>query len=281
MNKIAAIQMASGPNVGANLIEVGRQISDAVQAGAELVVLPESFAIMGMNDSDQLPVAEYDGQGPIQDFLSEQAKKNNTWIIAGTIPIKLAPEHPDYDKKVFAACLVYNEQGERVARYDKMHLFDVHLPGSDETYFESETLEPGNEAVVVETPFGKIGLAICFDLRFPELFRQLILKGAEIIALPSAFTAMTGKAHWEVLIRARSIENLCYMVASSQGGYHVSGRETYGDSMIVDPWGMILDRLPQGSGFVIADIDIENIHNIRKSFPVLENRKIPCTLPKE
>ena len=281
MTKIAAVQMASGTNISANLIEVSRQISNAVTAGAKLVVLPESFAIMGLQDSDQVKVAEDEGIGPIQNFLSEQAKKNKIWIIAGTVPINLESNNTEYEKKIYAACLVYDEKGEKVSRYDKIHLFDVHLEKSNETYNESETIQAGNKAVVVETPFGKIGLSICFDLRFPELFRQLVLLGAEIIVVPAAFTASTGKAHWEVLLRARAIENLCYVVASAQGGYHVNGRETYGDSMIVDPWGVVLDRLPQGSGYVIADIDIEDINSIRKNFPVLKNRKISCTLPKE
>lgn len=281
MSKIAAIQMASGTNVSANLNEVSRQITSAVDAGAKLIVLPESFAIMGMQDSDQIKVAEDEGTGPIQEFLSEQAKRNKVWIVAGTIPIKLNSNNTDYENKVYASCLVYNEKGERVSRYDKVHLFDVHIESTSETYNESQTLEAGNKAVIVDTPFGKIGLAICFDLRFPELFRQLVLGGAEIIVLPAAFTASTGKAHWEILLRARAIENLCFVVASAQGGYHVNGRETYGDSMIIDPWGTIIDRLPQGSGYVVADIDIESLHNIRKNFPVLKNRKMSCTLPKE
>ena len=281
MSKIAAIQMASGTNVSANLNEVSRQITFAVDAGAKLIVLPESFAMMGMQDSDQIKLAEDEGAGPIQEFLSSQAKRNKVWIVAGTIPIKLNSDNTDYENKVYAACLVYNAKGERVSRYDKVHLFDVHIESTGETYNESQTLEAGNKVVIVDTPFGKLGLAICFDLRFPELFRQLVLRGAEIIVVPAAFTASTGKAHWEVLLRARAIENLCYVVASAQGGYHVNGRETYGDSMIIDPWGTILDRLPQGSGYVGADIDIESLHNIRKNFPVLKNRKISCTLPKE
>lgn len=281
MTKIAAIQMASGTNVSANLNEISRQILSAVKAGAKLVVLPENFAIMGFQDADQVKVAEDEGTGPIQDFLSEQAKKNKVWIVAGTVPLKLNSDNANYENKVYSACLVYNEKGEVVSRYDKIHLFDVHLEITSETYNESETIEAGSKAVVVETPFGKIGLAICFDLRFPELFRQLVLQGAEIIVLPSSFTAITGKAHWEVLLRARAIENLCYVVASAQGGYHVNGRQTHGDSMIIDPWGTILDHLPQGSGYIIADVDIENINNIRKNFPVLQNRKISCTLPKE
>lgn len=281
MTKVAAIQMASGTNVRANLNEVSNQISSAVKAGAQLVVLPESFAIMGMKDADLVAVAEDEGTGTIQDFLSEQAKSNNIWLIAGTVPIKLKSDNVHHENKYYAACLVYNEKGEQVSRYDKIHLFDVHLEATKETYSESETIEAGNKAVVIDTPFGKIGLGICFDLRFPELFRELVLQGAQIIVIPSAFTAITGKAHWEVLLRARAIENLCYVVASAQGGYHVNGRETHGDSMIIDPWGTILDHLPQGSGYVVADIDIENINNIRKNFPVLKNRKISCKLPKE
>lgn len=273
MTKIAAIQMASGTNVSANLIEVSRQIVSAARDGAKLIVLPENFAIMGMDDADQVKIAENEGSGQIQDFLSEQAKQNNVWLIAGTIPLKSNNEN-----KVYAACLVYNEKGEQISRYDKIHLFDVHLEITSETYKESEIIEAGNQVVVVDTPYGKIGLAICYDLRFPELFRQLVLQGAEIIVVPSAFTAITGKAHWEVLLRARAIENLCYVVASAQGGYHVNGRETHGNSMIIDPWGTILDRLPDGSGYVAADIDIENINKIRQSFPVLEHRKISCPL---
>ena len=281
MSKIAAIQMASGTNVSANLNEVSRQISSAVEAGAKLIVLPENFSIMGLQDSDQLKVAEDEGTGPIQDFLAKQAKANNIWLIAGTIPLKLNSDDPDYSKKAYSSCLVYNEKGERVARYDKIHLFDVHLEITGETYKESETFEGGDHVTVIDTPFGKVGLAICFDLRFPELFRQLTLQGAEIIVLPAAFTAITGKAHWEVLVRARAIENLSYVIAAAQGGYHVNGKETHGDSMIVDPWGAVIDHLPHGSGYVIADVDIENIKNIRGNFPVLENRRISCPLPKE
>lgn len=275
MTKIAAVQMASGTNVSANLIEVSRQILSAAKAGAKLIVLPENFAIMGFNNSDVVKIAEDDGNGPIQDFLSEQAKKNEVWLISGTIPLK-----SENKNKVYSACLVYDDKGVRISRYNKIHLFDVHLEITNETYHESETFEAGNQVVVVDTPFGKIGIAICYDLRFPELFRQLVLQGAEIIVIPSSFTAITGKAHWEVLLRARAIENLCYVVASAQGGYHVNGRETHGDSMIIDPWGVILDHLPDGSGFVIADVDIGNVKNIRQHFPVLKHRKISCTLSK-
>ncbi len=274
MSRVAAVQMASGPNVGANLIEAGRLISRAADAGAELVVLPENFAIMGMSERDKVGIREADGHGPIQDFLAEQADKHRVWIVGGTVPLEAAAA-----QKVRAACLLYDDRGQRAARYDKVHLFDVHLDESGENYEESQTIEAGRDVVVAETPFGRLGLAVCYDLRFPEIFRRMLREQVEIIALPAAFTALTGRAHWEVLVRARAIENLCYVVAAAQGGYHVNGRETYGHSMIVDPWGAVSDRLPQGSGFVIGEIDRERIASIRRSFPALDHRRIPCELP--
>ncbi len=275
MKRVAALQMASGPNIAANLNEAGRLISRAADAGAELVVLPENFAIMGISELDKVGIREVEGEGPIQRFLMEQADKHRVWIVAGTVP--LAGDDP---RRIRAACLVYNDRGEQIARYDKMHLFDVQIAESGENYNESETIEPGSEVVVLDTPFGRLGLAVCYDLRFPELFRQMVNKGVQLIVLPSAFTAITGRAHWESLVRARAIENVCYVAAAAQGGYHVNGRETHGDSMIVDPWGQILDRLPRGSGFVIADLDLEKVENTRRSFPVLKHRKISCSLPK-
>mgnify|MGYP001813776346 CR=1 FL=1 len=273
MTRVAAIQMASGPNVSANLTEAERWISQAAEAGASLIVLPENFAIIGMKEEDKVNVKEEEGSGPIQDFLKAQSIKYKVWIVAGTIPLAASDE-----QRIRAACLIYNDQGEQVARYDKVHLFDVHVPNTDETYNESETIEPGSQAVVIDTPFGKLGLAICYDLRFPELFRRMVDDGVEIFALPSAFTAITGAAHWESLIRSRAIENLSYLIASAQGGYHVNGRETYGDSMVVDPWGNILDRLSRGSGFVMAEIDRNKVINTRQNFPALNHRKIPCTV---
>ena len=271
MVKVAAIQMASGPNVSANLNEANRLIAKAAEAGARMVVLPENFAIMGMSEHDKVEVREQDGQGQIQNFLSKQASRHGVWIVGGTIPL-VAQD----DNKVRGACLLFDDKGNRVARYDKIHLFDVHVPESGEHYNESETLESGSEAVVVDTPFGRVGLAVCYDLRFPELFRKLADQGAQIIALPSAFTAITGNAHWEVLVRARAIENLCYMVASAQGGYHVNGRETYGHSMIVNPWGVVMDQLHHGAGYVIADLDVDYLNSTRRNFPVLEHRKMRC-----
>ena len=272
MKRVAAIQMASGPKVSANLTEAGRLIRQAVDAGAELVVLPENFAIMGNSEQDKVRVREAEGEGPIQSFLAEQARQNRIWIVGGTIPLAASDsEH------IRAACLLYDDQGEVRARYDKIHLFDVQLPEDSETYNESATIEPGTTTTVVDTPFGRIGMAVCYDLRFPELFRQMVDQDVEVIAVPAAFTAITGKAHWDVLVRSRAIENLCYIIAAAQGGYHINGRETHGDSMIVDPWGVVLDRLPRGSGVVIADIDLDKIRNTRRHFPVLSHRKIPCT----
>ncbi len=271
MRRVAAIQMASGPNVNANLLEAEKLIARAATAGAGLVVLPENFPIMGMTEYDKVAVKEEDGHGPIQSFLAEQAARRGIWIVAGTIP--LAAHSPD---KVRAACLVYNARGERVVRYDKMHLFDVRLEEAGEQYVESETIEPGSGVSVIDTPFGRLGVAVCYDLRFPELFRLLADQQVELIALPAAFTAHTGRAHWEALLRSRAIENLCYLVASAQGGYHANGRETHGDSMVIDPWGNVLDRLPRGSGVVMADLDLERMHAIRRSFPVLAHRRIHC-----
>ena len=273
MAKIAAVQMASGPNVNSNLIEAGRLIAMAAGAGAQMVVLPENFAIMGMSETDKVEVREAEGEGPIQDFLAEQARKHELWIVGGTIPLESGDAN-----KIRGACLLFDDQGQQVCRYDKIHLFDVVLPDSDENYVESETIENGEHVIVVDTPFGRLGLAICYDLRFPGIFRRMLDKGVEIVALPSAFTAITGKAHWEVLVRARAIENLCYEVAAAQGGYHVNGRETYGNSMIVDPWGAVMDRLPSGSGFVIAETNPGYQQSVRRNFPVLEHRKIKCSM---
>lgn len=274
MSRVAAVQMASGPNLNANLLEAERLIKQAAEGGAELVVLPENFALMGMTDHDLVKACEADGSGPMQDFLAGSAVRNNVWLVGGTIPLS-----SDKEEKVTASSLLFDTQGNRIARYDKIHLFDVLITENDERYNESETMEAGDEVVVVDTPFGKLGMAICYDLRFPGLFRSLVEQGAEILTIPSAFTALTGKAHWEVLVRARAIENQCYVIAAAQGGYHASGRETFGDSMIVDPWGQALNRLTRGPGVVISDIEMERLREIRRSFPVLEHRKIRCVLP--
>ena len=263
--KVAGIQMASGPNVAANLSEAERLIEIAVDQGAKLIVLPEYFAIMGLKDTDKVEVAEKEGDGPIQHFLYELAKKHDVWIIAGSIRLQAKVAG-----KVRNACLVYDNAGIVVARYDKIHLFGLDL--GNERYHEEKTIEAGNQVTVLETPFGKIGLSICYDLRFPELFRAM--GEVDIIAIPAAFTETTGKAHWETLVRARAIENLSYVITSAQGGYHTSGRETHGNSMIVDPWGVVLDRLPRGSGVVMASINRDYQASLRKSLPALKHRTI-------
>ena len=263
--KVAGIQMASSPQVGSNLTEAERLIAIAAGQGAKIVVLPEYFCIMGIKDIDKVAVRETAGDGPIQRFLAKMAKKYKIWLIGGTVPIS-----SNYPNKVRNSCLVFNDKGVQVARYDKIHLFGLDL--GTEHYHEENTIESGNEVVVVETPYGKIGLSICYDLRFPEIYRAM--GEVDIIVVPSAFTETTGKAHWESLIRARAIENLCYVIAPAQGGYHLSGRETHGNSMIVDPWGVILDRLPRGSGVVIANINREYQASLRQSLPALKHRTI-------
>ena len=275
MALIAALQMAAGPNVPANLMEAGRLIKEAAERGAGLVVLPETFAMMGADEADRVKIAEPFGNGPIQTFVSQQASKYGVWIVAGTIPI--CSEDP---AKSYAASLLYDDKGKVVARYDKIHLFDVELSENQEVYTESDTTMPGNKPVVVDTPFGKLGLSVCYDLRFPELYRRLSEQGAQILVIPAAFTELTGKAHWEVLIRARAIENLCYVIAPGQGGYHVSGRTTYGHSMIVDYWGRVRDVREKGAGVVLADIDLDALEQTRKTFPVLSHRCTTQTITK-
>ena len=276
MSKVAAIQMASGPNVKANLAEAEKLINIAVQQEAELVVLPENFAIMGTAETDKLKVAEEYGSGLLQNFLKDQAIKHKIWLVGGTIPLSSGEKG-----KVSAACLLINPQGEIVVRYDKIHLFDVTIEASNESYTESETITPGDKIVVVDTPFGRLGLAVCYDLRFPELFRAMVEQNMEICALPSAFTSLTGRVHWESLLRSRAIENLSFMIAADQGGYHVGGRETHGDSMIVDPWGLVLNRLPHGTGVVVANIDITKLEHTRKMFPALQHKRLHCELSEK
>ncbi len=267
MVRVAAIQMASGPNVAANLAEAQRLIKIAVDSGAKLVALPENFAIMGLKDTDKVHVREEPGKGPMQKFLAAQAKKHGIWLIGGSIPLECGNA-----RKVYNTCLVYDDKGHQVARYDKIHLFGLDLGA--EHYREETTIKPGHEVAVVDSPFGRIGLSICYDLRFPELYRAM--GEVNLIVVPAAFTATTGKAHFETLVRARAIENLAYVIAPAQGGYHLSGRETHGDSMIVDPWGNILDRLPRGSGVVVAGINPDYQQSLRTSLPALRHRSLDC-----
>ena len=265
--RIAAVQMASGPTVSANLTEAAVLIKLAAKQGAKLIALPEYFGIIGMKDGDKVAVREAFGHGPIQDFLSSTAKKLGVWLVGGSVP--LACDDPG---RVRNSCLAYNDRGELVARYDKIHLFGFEM--GQERYKEEATIEAGDEVVVFDSPFGRVGLSICYDLRFPELYRKM--QPVDLILVPAAFTETTGKAHWEPLLRARAIENLAYVLAPAQGGFHRNGRETHGDSMIIDPWGVVLDRLQRGSGVVIADIDPAYQARMRQSLPALSHRAIAC-----
>ena len=267
----AVVQMVSGSEVAANLASAGRLIAQAAQAGAKLVALPENFALLGRREQDKLGVAEDDGGGPIQDFLTEAAARHRVHLIGGTIPLRGTDP-----ARVRAACLLYGPDGRRLARYDKIHLFDVNV-GADggERYRESASIEPGEDIVAVDTELGRVGLAVCYDLRFPELFRALLARGAEILVLPSAFTETTGAAHWHLLCRARAVENLCYLLAPGQGGLHENSRSTYGHSLIAGPWGEVLmERTASGEGIACAGIDLTSLHGVRSRFPAVQHRRL-------
>jgi len=269
MSTVAAIQMTSGHRVEDNLEAAGKLLREAKDAGAELACLPENFSFIGLKDADKLAVAEADGSGPVQQFLSETARALGLWILGGTTVIK-----GDSARRVSNTSLLVDAQGKRVARYDKIHLFDVAIPGRNEQYLESTHVTPGRKVVVADTPVGRLGLSVCYDMRFPELYRELVARGAQWLAMPAAFTVPTGRAHWETLLRARAIENLCYVVAPAQWGTHSSGRETYGDTLIVDYWGQVLARLPSGIGVITAQFDLERQAETRARFPALENRRL-------
>jgi nitrilase len=268
---VAAIQMNSGPNVSTNLETAGGLLAKAADDGCELAVLPENFALMGKHGRDKVRIAEEPGNGAIQDFLSETAKSLGIWIIGGSMPL-VSPEAEV--GRVFGACPVYDANGKERAIYRKIHLFDVDLPQNQESYRESNSMCPGQDVVAVDTPCGRVGLSICYDLRFPELFRQLVDDGAMLFSVPAAFTATTGAAHWHVLLRARAIENLAYVIAPGQYGQHADGRATYGHSLIVDPWGRILAEAADGECHVVADIDPDLPAKLRSEFPALSNRRL-------
>jgi predicted amidohydrolase len=269
MGVVAAIQMTSSHVVADNLAAAAGLLSEAKDLGAEIACLPENFSFIGLHDADKVQVAEADGEGPVQAFLSETARKLKMWILGGTIVIR-----GNGAARVANSSLLIDAAGRRVARYDKIHLFDVTIPGRDEQYRESTHVAAGREPVIADTPVGRLGLSVCYDMRFPELYRELVSQGAEWLAMPAAFTVPTGRAHWETLLRARAIENLCYVVAPAQSGTHSSGRETYGDSLIVDYWGQVLSRLAKGAGVITADIDLAKEAETRARFPALTNRQL-------
>ncbi len=262
---IAAVQMVSGPEIAQNLRDAGVLVAEAAGRGAALVALPEYFPLISADEKDKFRAREKDGAGPLQDFLSETAARHKVWLVGGSIPLEAEAED-----KVRNSCLVYDDAGRRVARYDKMHLFG--FTQGEESYDESRAIEAGETVVTFDSPVGRAGLSICYDLRFPELYRAM--DGVDLLLVPAAFTHTTGQAHWELLLRARAVENLCYVLAAAQGGLHPSGRRTWGDSMLVDPWGIVLDRLPQGPGLVLAEIDPARIAERRAALPALEHRRI-------
>jgi predicted amidohydrolase len=262
---VAAIQMVSGPDVAPNLEAARRLIGAAAEAGARLVALPENFYLIGRHESDKVKVRERDGAGPIQDFLARTARAARVWIVGGTAPIAC-----DDVARIRSACLVFDDAGSRVARYDKMHLF--RFAAGDERYDEARSLQAGEAPVALDSPFGRLALSVCYDVRYPELYRAL---GAfDAMFVPSAFTVPTGAAHWETLLRARAIENQAYVVAPAQGGVHPTGRRTYGHSMIVDPWGTILAMRAEGEGIVLAELDLERIREVQAALPAHANRRM-------
>ena len=264
-SRFAALQMVSTPEVMSNLESADRLIAAAAAAGARLAALPENFYLIGRHEADKIRVREPEGEGPIQSFLAAAARRHGVWIVGGTAPISCADPG-----RIRSACLVFDDTGRRVARYDKMHLF--RFEAGDERYDESRTLEAGESAVAVQSPFGRLALSVCYDVRFPELYREL--GDFDAMFVPSAFTVPTGAAHWETLLRARAIENQAYVIAPAQGGLHASGRRTYGHSMIVDPWGQVLAVRPEGEGVVLAEMDTERVQEVRASLPAVANRRL-------
>ena len=264
-SRIAAVQMVSGPDIAQNLRDADRLVAEAAARGAQLVALPEYFPLISGNDMDKVHAREKEGAGPLQDFLRETAVRHKVWLVGGSIPLEAAV--PD---KVRNSCLVFDAAGRRVARYDKIHLFGFHR--GTEHYNESQTIEHGDEVVAFDSPVGRVGLSLCYDLRFPELYRSM--GPVDLLVVPAAFTHTTGQAHWELLLRARAVENLCYVLAAAQGGTHPSGRMTWGDSMVVDPWGGVLDRLAKGPGVVTAEVVRDRIAELRASLPALEHRRL-------
>lgn len=261
--RIAAVQTVSGPDVAENLRVAGELVAEAAAAGARLVALPEYFPLITADETAKVRIRERDGEGPLQDFLRETARRHKVCLVGGTIPLAATA-----DDKVRNSTLVYDERGERIARYDKVHLFGFRK--GDESYDESLTIEAGREVVRFDSPAGPTGLSVCYDLRFPELFRAM--GAVNLIILPAAFTYTTGRAHWEVLLRARAIENQCYVLAPAQGGRHPSGRVTWGHSLVIDPWGEVLACREEGPGVVVADVDPARIASVRESLPALRHR---------
>ncbi|MEM8816349.1 MAG: carbon-nitrogen hydrolase family protein [Pseudomonadota bacterium] len=272
----AAVQMQSGEEVAANLELADGLLAEAAAQGACLAVLPENFALMPKRSRQKTAAAETPGRGPIQSFLAEAAVRHGLWVVAGSLPLA----SPD-SRRTYGASLVFDTHGECRAIYRKIHLFDVDLADSAESYRESRSMYPGDEPVTLDTPLGTLGLSVCYDLRFPELYRELVDAGAELFTVPAAFTETTGRAHWHTLLKARAIENLAYVIAPGQTGVHADGRSTYGHSLIVDPWGRITAELDSGSGVAVAAIDLPSVRKLRREFPALANRRLASRRPPD
>jgi deaminated glutathione amidase len=264
MNRVALIQMCSGPDREANLAEAGRLMVQAVDQGAGLVTLPECFSFMGRTDAEKKAGQEDPDNSPSLQFLQDFAAKHKVWIVGGSISISLPGS-----SRFANTCFVVGSSGDLQARYDKIHLFDAYI-GEKQAYRESNLIKAGDKPVVVDTPFGRVGLSICYDLRFPELYRKLVTMGATILTVPSAFTVSTGHVHWELLLRSRAVENFSYVLAPGQGGKHPGGRRTYGNSMVVEPWGTVVGRCPDGVGLVMAELDPERVAEARRKIPCLD-----------
>ncbi len=273
MAKVAVIQMVSGGDWQANLREAAGLIADAAAQGAQLLLLPENFAVFNSSQLLQRGAEEQSADGPIRRFLSEQARTHGIWLVGGSLPVLTAA-----GDRVRAACFVIDDQGVERARYDKLHLFDVDVADTQAAYRESDEIEPGQQVVLVDTPVGRLGLSICYDLRFPLLYQALMDQGAELISVPAAFTRVTGEAHWQLLLQARAVETQCYVLAAGQGGRHNERRETYGHSMVVDPWGQVLAQRAQGAGVVCADVDLEHLRTVREKMPIRQHRRDPNRL---
>jgi predicted amidohydrolase len=271
--RVAALQMTTSHDIEANLESAGKLVAEAARQGAILAALPENFAFMGKDSADKRVVAESEGAGRIQDFLADTARRHQIWLVGGTVPLRTTEAGHGPHGRVAAACLVYDSTGQRVARYDKIHLFDVDVPGSTESHRESAHTVPGRDTRLVETPVGKLGLAVCYDMRFPELFRALSRQGADLFVVPAAFTVPTGEVHWLPLLQARAIESLVYVVAAGQWGEHAGGRKTYGHSLILGPWGDLKAELPAGPGVVCADLDMIALAELRQRFPTVTHRR--------
>lgn len=275
MSRIALVQMVSSRKRDRNLERIDALIAEAAAMSADAIFLPENFGALAAHDPRALGEAEATDAGVLRQRVAALAREHRCWIFAGTMPCSRRPDGSDVAQgRVRAASFVFDDAGRERARYDKIHMFDVDVEDSHRHYLESATFEPGEDLALVETPFGRVGLSVCYDIRFPELYRELFYRGAEIMAVPSAFTRPTGKAHFEILMRARAVENFSYTVAACQGGNHDSGRETYGHSMVVDPWGEVLVRAGDGEDVVVAEIDVAHVARIRAAMPVHEQRRL-------